>query len=554
MDTVCITLKSFRENAERIAGEGATVTTGAPYFTGTPDLLLVFAHPNAAGNGWMNDAHRLIATADDVRRWPLRGTVVFLGVCYGLENQAMLDALFEAGAAAVLAGPGDNYGGSAGVLAGADVLAMAFRGALEAGVPVRVAWHIARLYARLAVHQGIPGAEDAQAFELLEAPDRQPGRTWLGWLGGLVTLATLLIALLLGDGGGRDPRLLTLFSSIIGPPAGVTEWYKEATVNGVGQDIYSTISLVDGDTISVTDWITATAAFTLTEAWSTTAISLTDWITASGGTVTTGSGMLTWTVSSPISTTAYGLTKTWSTVAGTWTASTLVETLQTASENKVVTLTLGHTASTATPTPYPTYSTAMPTIEPTVTASPTPVPTFTPYYTPEGWAQQRAAMTPTATPTPCIFGCEPVSGTTGITYTIPIYLRYLPLVTRAYRGIEWSTSLYINNVLTDTGYTITTGDTVIVLDTLLTGRGYTFTLVSNASAGLSLTDTLTNTTGATLTTGARSYTWTVIDYGGGSIAGTYSVGAGAATETITRVLSLYGDSEQLITRTIELDR
>ena len=534
MRTTIITTRAHEETAAEIGGPGTEVIAAplaspalAAYIAQT-DVLMIFLHPDEAGLALRNDAGDLEVTIEQIADWSLAGATVFLGACYGLENDMILRAFRRAGAAHIVAGAGVNIGGVDG-LSGADILARAFRAAL-ATFPVPLAWQIARGVAWLAAWRDVPGAEDALAYRLdpLHQAAGLGGRL-TRIVGTLLTLAAMVYALVFGSYEG--PQLTTFFSSIINPPAGVTWWDKSAYVNDVEQPITDTVDLVDSDVLKVADWITASQAFTLTEEWSTGAISLTGWITAGGGSVSTGSGAITWTVASPVTTTRYWLTKTWSVVAGTWASSELIETLRT-STSRTYTLTLSHTASTETPTPVPTEG-PQPTIEPTVTASPTPQPTFTPAATPQPWIE-----TPFPTATPCAgFGCDPADDVLGMAYYV-----FLPVIVRNYRGPTWTTELYVNDTWTSTSSTITvsSGDALLVRDIIRTGRDYTFTLAGTGSAGLSLTDTLTNTAGATLSTGARDYTWTVLNYGGGTLDTEWSVGAGV-TETITRTWTYIRD-------------
>lgn len=559
MRTTILTTRAHAETARVIGGPGAEVISeplGAPALgahAAQTDVLMVFLHPDEHGLSLRNDAGDLVITVEQVSEWALDGATVFLGACHGLENVNILRAFRFAGAAHIIAGAGVNVGGVDG-LSGADVLAQAFRAALDT-FPAVVAWWIARFVTWLAAWRNVPGAEDALAYQF------DPGYQAAG-LGGKVTriIGTLLtlvaMAWALIFGSYELPKTLTFFSSILNPPAGVTWWDKTVYVNGASRPITDTVDLVDSDTLSVTDWITASQAFTLTEEWSTSAISLTSWITAGGGSVSTGSGgVLTWTVASPVTTTRYQLTKTWSVVAGSWASSELVETLHT-STSRVYTVTLGHTSSTPTPaptatsTPYPTAGPLL-TIEPTITASPTPIPTWTPSWTPQAYVE-----TPYPTATPCAgVDCVPTGGETDIPYHV-----YLPVITQNFRGPGWTSALYVNDVLTDTNstsitVTVSSGDNLTLRDTFYAGRGYTLTVRSWASSGLTLTAVTSNTAGATLSTGTRAYTWTVLNYGGGTVDADYSVGVGV-TETITRVWTYWGPAgtSNVVTDTLPLYR
>jgi len=171
------------------------------------------------------------------------------------------------------------------------------------------------------------------------------------------------------------------------------------------------IPITGTDTIRVIDTITTTGGitFTLVETWDTSAITLTSATTTTGGTLTEGTGVITWSVSSAL-TTPYTLDKRWSVVAGSWVTTTITETLTTSAGSRTVYVPLEHEAW-----------------------EPTPVPTWTPYYTPAPWIG-----TEFPTPTPCVgFGCAPI-GSPSVAYTV-----FLPIVIKEPTYIEpwWPTVL-----------------------------------------------------------------------------------------------------------------
>ncbi|MCK9629040.1 MAG: hypothetical protein M0R37_10665 [Bacteroidales bacterium] len=386
MKTGILTLKSFMDNARAIGGRAAQLSTTGPVHD-PPDALGVFLHPSDDGRAWEDDAHQVVATADQVRAWPLDKTVVFLGVCYGLENRDMIDALFEAGARAVIAGPGDNYGGTAGILAGADILAKALFAGLSAGMDIDVAWRTAQTTVQLAAQQDIPGAMDALGFKLLvpATPEtdhkqtvRRP-RAWLQMLAGLLSLIVLWVTLLLWSPHIEMPGLLTTFSSIL-PPAGLTQWSKDVYRDGTPVATWwsTPVVITNTNTLMVIDQVSGTVGYTLTETWDTSALSLTTY-SASAGSTTPGSGSLVWTAPAGNGT----LTKTWS-VVGTWSTSTLTEVLQGTGINTQTVDLVRQTPPTPTPTASPTQTPrAKPTrIDPAAFYGGTPEVWITPYATP----------------------------------------------------------------------------------------------------------------------------------------------------------------------------
>jgi len=178
------------------------------------------------------------------------------------------------------------------------------------------------------------------------------------------------------------------------------------------------------------------------------------------------------------------------------------------------------------------------------------VPTFTPYYTPSGW--QAMADPSFATPTPCVFNCDPISDTEEIPYFI-----FSPVIARAFNSYDallWTHQLYVNDVLTNTTlYTVTVapGDTVQLRDTLVSSAyGNTYVMRSEASASLTLTETVKNS--GSVTSSGNVFTWTVTG-GGGTADAYYTVNAGGwATDAITRVLRVYASGvatpTQVLTR------
>jgi hypothetical protein len=429
MNVVALTLKSFEENARKIAGEDAIVASTWSLPDVPIDLLLVFLHPSADGRAWLNDERDVVVTNDQLAAATnLKNAVVFVGACYGLENEAMLEALKDAGAIAIIAGPGVNLGGAEGWLSGADVMAGALRSALQMGLPINAAWQVARDLAHVAKKRGVIGAEDALGYRLSTFKDgspvtRKPGRT-TAIVAGLVGLFLMLLNALMGAGG---PRPLTFFSSILPPPVQVDWWEKTAYKNGSEVDIQQTIALTDTDALSITDWITASSAitFTLVEQWDTAAITVTDW-SASAGSVISDSGVMTWTVTEAITGTGYGITKTWGMVAGLWLVSDITETLRTAND-RVVMVNVFHGDEPA-PTRTPT---ATPTDTPTPTETSTPTNTPTPSRTPTATPRYALPAVPfgTTTPRPTVLCCQVTPGAS-VSYRL-----YLPLVLNPVFGI-----------------------------------------------------------------------------------------------------------------------
>jgi hypothetical protein len=402
MKTIAITVKSFARTARKIVGEDADVLpAGGILLWPDPaiyDMVLLFLHPRDDGLAWVDDEGIDVLTVEDVERLPLAGSIVFVGACYGSENTALINALSVAGAKAVIHGPGVNFGGSEGVLAGADVLAQMLRKLLGVGLDIGAAWSMARLVVRIAGWSGMPGAADALEYALDTYEARQKSGAWFA---GLIILVMSVLSLLFSN--VDFPDLLTTFSSVPAPP-GITEWDKSVYRNSTAMEWWSAAIPITGtDTIRVVDTITATGGitFTLVETWDTSAITLTAVYTTGTGalTVFTDTGVITWNVASALAG-PQTLTKYWSVVSGSWGATTITETLATSTGSRIVYVSLEHEGWT-----------------------PTPVPTWTPWYTPIPWDE-----TPYPTSTPCAgIGCVPYDELPGIEYYI-----WLPLVMRSY--------------------------------------------------------------------------------------------------------------------------
>jgi len=228
MRTLAITVNEFAKNARRIVGADADVLPAGGVLIWPPaaryDMVLLFLHPRADGLAWVDDAGRDVLTVEDVRQLPLTDSIVFVGACYGSENRTLLDALHEAGARAIIHGPGVNYGGRDGVLAGGDILAGGLVNGLRMGLPLRLAWSISRLMVWVAWLCRISGSQDALEY-VLDDGGATKTPWWKAAFTGFIALLFLLVAIL--GGGGGDGGLLTTFSSIPLPtPVPTwTPWY-----------------------------------------------------------------------------------------------------------------------------------------------------------------------------------------------------------------------------------------------------------------------------------------------------------------------------------------
>lgn len=346
MRILTITVPSFERVARQIAGPDADVMTTGAIFSWPKkaiyDLVMVFAHPSADGRAWVDDEGRVVATAEEIAESPLSGAVVYLGVCWGMENEALIDALFEAGARAVVAGPGENYGGQDGVMAGSDVMAGALRAAMQVGLNLAAAWGLARVYVLTAQVFGVPGAADALEFDLIER-DGGEGRSRWGCIAGAISLAMLMISILFGALNAPPMSLMPFRSPISNLPTWTPDytpqgWLQQSqtltvtatpcqfgcgptqTLPGIAYYIWmplvmsdygwtwetllyvngaisATATITGGDAVIMADTVTASGpvlSYTLVEQWSASlAYSATS---ASIGSVITAADRITWTV------------------------------------------------------------------------------------------------------------------------------------------------------------------------------------------------------------------------------------------------------------------
>jgi len=117
---------------------------------------------------WYGDEYQTAVTASQLRSADLAGAVVFVANCH-LEGSAMLAALLEAGAKAVIGGPGANYALKYGVN-GADLLGLWLRRWLRFGASVQRAMALSqkvlRLRLRTANELGKFMLRDALEFEI----------------------------------------------------------------------------------------------------------------------------------------------------------------------------------------------------------------------------------------------------------------------------------------------------------------------------------------------------------------------------------------------------
>jgi len=126
------------------------------------DLLMFKLHGRPGSATWMGDGFTTALTVEGLHGVDLMGAVVFASNCY-LPESPFLGALLGAGASAVIGGSGVNYGG-VGTMAGADILGLYVRNALERGLSPSAALSWAKI--RLTLKWRTAAVADTLGFEL----------------------------------------------------------------------------------------------------------------------------------------------------------------------------------------------------------------------------------------------------------------------------------------------------------------------------------------------------------------------------------------------------
>ena len=128
------------------------------------DLIYFRLHGTKGFSSWYNDEGTIALDITAVELADLDGAVVVVANCYGASDP-MIQALYMAGASAVIAGEGSNWGGR-GYAIGTDLLTLWLRRCLELGISVRGSLAIAK--ARLAMTAWRQSDRDAMAFRVME--------------------------------------------------------------------------------------------------------------------------------------------------------------------------------------------------------------------------------------------------------------------------------------------------------------------------------------------------------------------------------------------------
>ncbi len=118
------------------------VLTFAPRWLEGYDLLYFKLHGLPNQPYWYGDGWQTAIAAQQIKQANLKNTICFVANCYAADSR-MEQALLDAGARAVIAGPGINYSGK-GKLAGADQLGANFIERIKRGEPIEQAFQQAR--------------------------------------------------------------------------------------------------------------------------------------------------------------------------------------------------------------------------------------------------------------------------------------------------------------------------------------------------------------------------------------------------------------------------
>jgi len=119
---------------------------------------------------WLNDWRQAALYREYVTRARLDGTIVVIGNCYGAEMRGWGETFYDAGARAVIAGPGENVAAARRVV-GTDLLFRTLRRGLELGLPLE--WALAAAKVRLAATGYRASDRDAIAFGIMPRGDSQ---------------------------------------------------------------------------------------------------------------------------------------------------------------------------------------------------------------------------------------------------------------------------------------------------------------------------------------------------------------------------------------------
>jgi len=149
-----------------------TAETFDPQWLEEQDLLYFRLHGKPNGCAWYNDAGAAALTRSRILSADLGGAVVVVANCYG-DRGPMTDALYAAGASAVIAGAGPNYAAVQRVV-GTDLLVRWLILGLGIGLVVDRALRLAQMRLRLSSWRA--SDRDAAKFKVLGGRDVDEGK------------------------------------------------------------------------------------------------------------------------------------------------------------------------------------------------------------------------------------------------------------------------------------------------------------------------------------------------------------------------------------------
>lgn len=114
---------------------------------------------------WLNDERQAALYKATVARASLGGAIVVVANCFGAQQRGFMQAFYQAGASAVIAGPGENVA-AANRVVGTDLLVKWLISGIKVGLPLGYALLGAKT--RLATTMFRASDRDAMAFRIIE--------------------------------------------------------------------------------------------------------------------------------------------------------------------------------------------------------------------------------------------------------------------------------------------------------------------------------------------------------------------------------------------------
>lgn len=168
MKTFAYCAHSFEQSTKRAAGvqpllsPPSTIDTFEPAWLESHNLIYFKLHGLPGQPFWYGDKWVTALSTDQIRSCDLTNTIIFVANCY-LPESPMLQALLDAGAKAVIGGPGQNYARPNSV-DGADLLGLYVRVLLQLGFSAAMALRFAKT--RLHLKRKDKETKDTLAFRI----------------------------------------------------------------------------------------------------------------------------------------------------------------------------------------------------------------------------------------------------------------------------------------------------------------------------------------------------------------------------------------------------